>query len=142
MSLIANVRERDCLVSLNPLRFGRTRGVFVTGRRAILQRILYRWCSYRGSRRHAPNLGILTPLLDLPGTTFTPTDLMGLQAQLEREARAEDFVASASVPLTLSDAGLLRVPGAITLIDDTGSVILPLEMGIAAARVELLRIGG
>jgi hypothetical protein len=142
MTLIANVRERDCLVSLNPLKFGRTRQVYVTGRRAILQRILYRWCTYRGSRRHAPDLGILTPLIDIGGYTFAPADLVGLRSQLEKQARAENFVSGASVPLSFSEAGVLLVQGSIDLIDDTGKVNLPLEMGISSARAELLKIGG
>ena len=141
MTLIADVRERDCLVSLNPLRFGRTRAVFVQGRRAILQRVLYRWCTYLGSRRHDPTLGTLLPLQDLGGYTFSPQDLAGLRQQLERQARAENFVSAASVPLTLSGAGVLLVTGSIDLTDDTGSVTLPLEMGITTARAELRKIG-
>ena len=114
--LLANVVDMDCVRSTNPLAFGLT-SAFVTGARAILQRILARWCQLLGFVPHAPDLGLTTPLLDIAGATFSRADLAGLRGQLTKQARAEDFVTDAAVALSLTDAGLLSVVAIITLMD-------------------------
>lgn len=115
-ALLADVFDTDCVVSTNPLVFDDT-CAFVKGARAILQRILWRWCQLLGFVSYAPDLGIATPLLDIDGATFSREDLSGLKGQLTKQAMAEDFVTDAVVILTLSDAGRLSVSAIITLTD-------------------------
>jgi hypothetical protein len=137
MSALAEVRDIDCVVSQAPLRFDLTARE-VTGAAAVLRRILYRWCSRKGSVRHAPGLGLVTPLLDLDGATLSPPQLDGLRAALIREALDEDFVERADVTLSLL-AGALLVSAAIALVDGR---TYPLEVLASAASAALLAIGG
>lgn len=114
--LLAAVVDMDCVKTTNPLAFGLT-SAFVTGPRAILQRILWRWCQPLGFVPYDEGLGIPTPLLDIDGATFSRTDLAGLRAQLTKQAKEEAFVTNAVVSVRLSDAGDLTVSAAITLTD-------------------------
>lgn len=115
-NLLKDVLDMDIIVSTNPLEFDLT-AAFVTGPRAILQRILRRWCQLLGFVSYAPDLGIPTPLLDIEGATFSRQDLAGLRAQLTKQAKAEDFVTQAVVTVAVDDAGLLSVSGVITMTD-------------------------
>jgi hypothetical protein len=137
MSLLADVRDMDCLLSLNPLRLGLGASV-VIGADAILRRVLYRWCSLLGTVRHAPDLGLSIPLLDIGGATFSPADLAGLRSQLEKQARDEDFVTAATVDARLDPDGALFVAGAIRLTDGR---TYPLALSTADARPVLLKLG-
>lgn len=139
MSSIAEVRDIDCLKSLNPIRFDMGASSFVTGTDALLRRILYRWCALLGSVRHARDLGVPRPLLDLPGATFSPADLAGLRASLEKQARDEAFVSGASVTVTLADSGNLNVAAKIRFEDGR---VEPLELLAGPARAVLLKLGG
>ncbi len=121
---LADVLDMDCVVSENPLVFGLT-SAFVRGPRAILQRILWRWCQLVGFAQYAPDLGVPVPLLDIDGATFSRADLAGLRATLTKQARDEDFVTDASVAVSLSDAGALTVRAAITMTD---AGVYPLEV--------------
>ncbi len=125
--LLSSVVDMDCIRSTNPLAFGLT-SAFVTGARAILQRILWRWCQLLGFAQYAPDLGVPTPLLDIDGATFSRADLVGLRATLTKQARAEDFVTDAVVSVALSAAGTLTVLGRITLTDG-GTYPLEVQAG-------------
>lgn len=114
--LLANVVDMDCIRSTNPLAFGLT-SAFATGPAAILRRILWRWCQLLGFVTYAPDLGLPTPLLDIDGATFSRADLAGLRGQLAKQARAEDFVTDASISVSLSDAGALRIVAVISMTD-------------------------
>lgn len=113
---LADVLDMNCIVSTNPLTFDLT-AAFVSGARAILQRIVWRWCQLLGFVTYAPELGIPTPLLDIDGATFSRQDLAGLRAQLTKQAKAEDFVTQAAVLVAVDDAGLLTITAVITLTD-------------------------
>lgn len=113
---LQDVLDMDCIVSTNPLTFDLT-AAFVGGARAILQRIVWRWCQLLGFVTYAPELGIPTPLLDIDGATFSRQDLAGLRAQLTKQAKAEDFVTQAVVLVSVDAAGLLTVNAVITLTD-------------------------
>lgn len=115
--LLSSVVDMNCIVSTNPLAFGLT-SAFVQGPRAILQRILWRWCQLVGFAQYAPDLGVPVPLLDIDGATFSRADLAGLRSTLTKQARAEDFVTDASVSVSLTDAGALTVRAVITLTDE------------------------
>lgn len=137
MSSLADVRDIDCVASLAPLMFDLSARE-VTGVAAVLRRILYRWCSRRGAIRHAPGIGMETPLTDLEAAALSDQDLEGYRAALEREAMEEDFVSDAQVALTLV-GGRLFVSGRITLVDGR---TYPLEVLASEANAALLAIGG
>ena len=137
MSALALVRDLDCIASFAPLAFDLSARE-VTGAAAVLRRVLTRWCTRKGALRHAPGVGIDTPLLDLDGCTFDAVELDGLRAALEREAEDEDFVAAARVPLSIRIDGALVVPGAITLVDGR---TYPLEVLASSAQLALLALG-
>jgi hypothetical protein len=138
MSSLAAVRDPDCIASFVPLRFDYSNRT-VTGPDAVLRRVLYRWCSLRGTVRHAEDLGLITPLFDIEGATFSLAGLDGLKAALVREALAVDFVIGAGVTLTLTGSGKLVVSAAITLVDGR---TYPLEVVASAASAALLALGG
>lgn len=115
-NLLKDVLDMDTIVSTDPLTFDLT-CAFVTGARAILQRILWRWCQLLGFVSYAPDLGIPTPLLDIEGATFSRQDLAGLRAQLTKQAKAEDFVTQAAVLVSVDEQGLLTVTAIITMTD-------------------------
>ena len=137
MALIADVVDQNMLVSEAPLVFDLGSNL-VRGPRAILLRVLYLWCTLLGTLRHAPGLGMSTPIPDLPGSTFSPQQLQGLQSALEALALEVDFVAGCSVSLTLSAGGTLLVSSTVTLTDNKAYA---LEVSASAARLVLLNIG-
>lgn len=129
-ALLSAVCDMDSIVSQNPLTFGLT-SAFVTGPRAILQRIVsMRWCQLLGYITYDETMGITTPLLDLDGSTWTRQDLQGLQGQLIKQAKEEDFVTGCSVALTLTDSGAFHVRAVVSMTDGGD---YPLEVGLAGA---------
>ncbi len=56
MSLIADVCDMDMVQSFNPLVLD-LGTAYVRGSQAILRRVLYLWCTFLGTLRHAPGLG-------------------------------------------------------------------------------------
>lgn len=138
MALIADVVDQNMLVSEAPLAFD-LGSTLVRGPRAILLRVLYLWCTLLGTLRHAPGLGLLTPLLDLDGSTFSPQQLQGLQSALEAQALEVDFVAGCAVSFApLGASGTLIVSALIALTDNKAYA---LEVSVSAARLVLLTIG-
>lgn len=138
MSILADVRDVDCIVSFTPLAFDLTTRE-VRGAAAVLRRVLYRWCTRKRALRYDAGVGLVRPLLDLDGASFDQAGLDGLRAALEREAADEDFVASARVPVRLVGSGALLVPGEIALVDGH---TYPLEVFASQAQVALRGIGG
>lgn len=138
MALISDVVDQNMLVSEAPLTFDLGSNL-VRGARAILFRVLYLWCTLLGTLRHAPGLGMSTPLLDLDGSTFSPQQLQGLQSALESQALEVDFVAGCTVTLSpVGTSGTLIVAATVTLTDNKAYA---LEVSISAARLVLLNIG-
>lgn len=137
MSNLNDVRDLDSVKSFSPLVLGMSARE-VTGAAAVLRRILYRWCSAKGSIRHAPSVGVDVPLTDLDATTWSTDELDGYSAALVREAKDEDFVDDATAPLALDEFGTLTVRGLITLVD--GKEYL-LEVAAGAAGAALKTIG-
>ena len=137
MSSLA-VKDIDCIVSMSPLRLDHTSRK-VTGAAALLRRALYRWFTLKGTRRHAPGIGLVIPLLSCEGQTFDKAGLSGLKVALLREATDVDFVAAANVSLTLTPAGRLLVEAEITLVDGR---TYPLEVSVGAASAAIIALGG
>ena len=136
MLLLAQVQDTDCIVSLRPLVLGRRPGAYVTGARAVLQRVLYRWlCPAVPWRDYDPTWGC--GLLSLLGATLSPRQLLGLRQQLEGQAKLGDFVADAKAPLSLVDTAL-SVVGSIKLVDGRS---YPLEVLLSAAGPALDALG-
>lgn len=133
------VRDIDCVASLAPLRFDLpSPHREAVGASAILRRVLGRWCTRAGSVRTDPTIGITTPLTELEGARFEDRDLLRLQIELAAQARAEDFVLSARVTVSVV-GGSLRVVGRITLVDGR---TYALELASAAdASVAVLALG-
>lgn len=138
MSNLADVRDLDCVKSFSPLVLDMSARE-VTGADAVLRRILYRWCSAKGSIRHAPGVGLDVPLTDLDAATWSTTELDGYNAALVREAMDEDFVNTAVVTLALDAFGVFTVRGSITLVDGK---TYQLEVAASAAGAALKTIGG
>lgn len=138
MSDLAAVRDLDCVKSFAPLVFDLS-ATEITGASAVLRRVLYRWCTPKGSLRYALDVGPVRALLDLDGATFSPSQLEGLRTSLYREAMEEDFVDSVSVALSLNDAGLLTVAAKVRLVDGRD---YPLEVSASASGAALLALGG
>jgi hypothetical protein len=138
MSNLADVRDLDSVKSFSPLVLGMSARE-VSGAAAVLRRILYRWCSRKGSLRHAPSVGLDAPLTDLDAATWSTDERDGYGEALVREAKDEDFVDDATVTLRLDDAGTLTVRGSIRLIDGK---TYALEVDAGAAGAALKTIGG
>ena len=132
---LTSVQQTDCVLSQRPLVLGRQPGKYVYGARAVLQAILYRWYLPAGVLPYDPTFG--EGLCLLLGATLSPRQILGLRGRLEAAARAEDFVASASVPVELVGTSL-AVPGAIKLVDGS---IQPLELTLSSAGAALDALG-
>jgi len=137
VSLLQDVVDIDNVASFNPLVFdyGTT---LVRGADAILRRVLYLWNTLLGTLRHAPGLGMTTPLLDIEGATFSPQDLSGLRATMIAQAKEVAFVDDGKVSVVLLAGGSLMISSSITLTDNKAYA---LELSISAARPVLLRLG-
>ncbi len=132
------VKDLDCVSSFSPLTFDLSARE-VTGADAVLRRILYRWCTRRGTLAWGTGVGVNRPVHDLGGTVFSSRDLLGLQQALAREARDEDFVISATVAASVDDDGVLSIAGAITLVD---GLTYSLEVSVSEAAAALEALGG
>jgi len=138
MALISDVVDQNMLVSEAPLVFD-LGSTLVRGPRAILLRVLYLWCTLLGTLRHAPGLGMTTPIPDLPGSTFSPQQLQGLQSALEAQALEVDFVAGCSVAISpVGASGTAIIAATVTLTDNKAYA---LEVSVSAARLVLLNLG-
>lgn len=136
MALIEQVCDLNNVASLNPLTFdfGTT---LVRGWRAIIYRVLYLWCTYIGTLRHAPGLGMTVPLPDLPGATYSERDLAGLRSSLVSQAKEVEFVDDCDIVITPVSGGAVRISATITLTDNKA---YQLEVSVAGARVALLAL--
>lgn len=138
MALIADVVDQNMLVSEAPLVFDLGSNL-VRGPRAILLRVLQLWYNLLGTLRHAPGLGMTTPIPDLPGSTFSPQQLQGLQSAFEAQALEVDFVAGCTVAFSpIGNNGTIVMGAEVTLTDNKAYA---LEVSISAARLVLLNIG-
>jgi len=133
---LAQVRDLDCIATFSPLTFDEG-SAEVSGAAAILRRILYRWCTPAGFLSWAEGLGLKRPILDLDASTWTPQQLRGYEAALEREAKDEDYVLTAKVRVTLA-AGVLTIRATIKLVD---GITYPLEVTVDQAATALRTIG-
>src|ERR1700733_3883368 len=102
---LASKVATDCVLSLAPLRLGRQPGKYVSGALAVLQGILYAWALPPGCLVYDGTFGC--GLLGYSGRALSPPQILGLQGLRLRATRAEDYVSSATVSVTLTSSGVL-----------------------------------
>lgn len=126
---LAEVCDMDCVVGFAPLRLDvPSPNKYARGVQAILRRVLYSWCR-----------DVSTPLPALEGTRWDPRSLMRYRAELEGWARRVEFVAAASVPLSLANGGSrMIILGRIALIDGQ---TYPLEVSTTDAPAAIIAFG-
>ncbi len=134
---LQEVVDLNNVASFAPLAFdfGTT---LVRGADAILRRILYLWCTPIGTLRHAPGLGVSAPIVNLPGMTFSPLGLQGLESSYAGQAKLVAFVDECSVSFTFLPSGNLLIASSVTLTDNKAYA---LELSVSAARTVLLALG-
>ena len=137
MSALADVKDIDCVATFVPLTFDSS-GREVSGALAVLRRVLYRWCTRRGTNKWAPDVGLEVPLLELEAATLAPDDVVFYQGSLEREAEDEDFVVSATAVLALDSSGRATISAGITLVDGN---TYSLAVAVSGADAALLTLG-
>lgn len=134
---LADVEDLDLVTAWSPLAFDLT-ARRVRGPAAILRRILYRWCIPAGFLDFDRSVGLVVPLLDLEGYTFTPGDLAAKALAFQREAEEVDYVLRAPVTVTLTN-GRLDITARVTLVDGK---TYPLEVLASQVSAALLALGG
>jgi hypothetical protein len=135
---LAEVEDIDLIKSFSPLAFDLS-ARRVKGPAAILRRILYRWCIPAGFLDFDRSVGLVVPLLDLEGYTFSTNDLAAKALAFQREAEGVDYVLNAPVEVTLTSAGRMDVSARVTLIDGK---TYPLEVLASQVSAALLALGG